>query len=169
MPINRCFRLLIVFAAAASVRAERTPAPCSSEYARQSEYDVVVIERDAVEDWAALISHTNGSSDFQFNFATAWFPAPSIGQPDGLVVRVVECNPDHHACPNASHPEWSNAGALAVVPAALTDSPLSTAHITTQFISWAGAQAPPRSNSSAWGAADPRIVYRWFECCVRMT
>ena len=52
-----------------------------------------------------------GSSDFTFNFATAWFPpAPGSKSADGLVVRVVECNPDHHTCPGVKHPEWSNAG-----------------------------------------------------------
>ena len=111
-----------------------------------------------------MISHVNGTSDFTFNFATAWFPAPpggSSGDTEGLVVRVVECNPDHHPCPNVSHPEWSNAGAVTIVPASLpADGPLTTAHITAELVSWNGATPPPHSNTSKWGAADPRIVYR---------
>jgi hypothetical protein len=38
-----------------------------------------------------LKAHVNHSSDFTFNFATAWFPPVSGKGPDGLVVRVVEC------------------------------------------------------------------------------
>lgn len=75
----------------------------------------------------SFVSHVNGSSDFTFNFATAWFPAPgsrtergayvsdtaasasevAVPTTEGLVVRVVECSPNHHPCPNATHPEWS--------------------------------------------------------------
>lgn len=42
----------------------------------QDKYKVTVQERDAVPDDAALISKVNGSSVFNFNFATAWFPTP---------------------------------------------------------------------------------------------
>ena len=76
-------------------------------------------------------------------------------------MRVVECNPDHHACPNATHPQWSNAGAVTIVPASLPAAgPLTTAHITDSMVSWNGATPPPQSNESKWGAADPRIVFR---------
>ena len=72
---------------------------------KQHMYSVTVTDRDPVPDDAALISHLNGSSDFNFNFATAWWPRFSRSEEgdktseisDGLVVRVVECNPDHHS------------------------------------------------------------------------
>jgi predicted GH43/DUF377 family glycosyl hydrolase len=121
---------------------------------------VRVLVRDPLPDEAALISHVNGSSAFTFNFATAWFPPPSGSTTDGLVVRVVECNPDHHACPNASHPQWSNAGAMAIVPASLSRENISAAFVDYNAVTWAGATAPPQANSSRWGAADPRIAYR---------
>ena len=115
---------------------------------------------------APLISHASGSSDFTFNFATAWFPLPKSSDTDnstdGLVVRCVECNPDHHSCAGRQlHPEWSNAGALALVGATLpATGTLSVEHISYSDVFWAGTAPPPRSNVSQWGAADPRIAYR---------
>ena len=41
--------------------------------AKQAMYSVEVVERFAAnKDGGALISHVNKSSDFSFNFATAW-------------------------------------------------------------------------------------------------
>lgn len=79
---------------------------------------------------------------------------------DGLIVRVVECNPDHHACPNATHPEWTNAGALTAVHATLSDDKVNAQFISESNVFWAGVSPPPRANHSLWGAADPRIAYR---------
>ena len=113
----------------------------------QSIYSVTIIDRDPVGDDAALISHVNGSSDFNFNFATAWFPPPSSSSAEsGLVVRVVECNPDHNNCSKVAHPQWGNMGAFAVVQAALGGgSSLSAEHIDMSKISWSGAKPPPQS------------------------
>ena len=88
-----------------------TPHPsypnCTSGGERQGVYSVKVLQRDPVPNDAAFISYVNESSDFTFNFATAWFPSvPGSKTPDGLVVRVVECNPDHHSCAGVKHPEW---------------------------------------------------------------
>ena len=113
----------------------------------QSVYSVTIADRDPVGNDAALISHVNGSSDFTFNFATAWFPPPSSSSAEsGLVVRVVECNPDHNNCSKAHHPQWGNMGAFAVVQADLRGpGPLSAEHIDMSKISWNGANAPPQS------------------------
>jgi hypothetical protein len=61
---------------------------------KQAVYSVVVTRRDPVPDNAALISHVNHTSTFNFSFTTAWFPAPPTGSNgsdlgEGLVVRVV--------------------------------------------------------------------------------
>lgn len=61
---------------------------------KQSQYSVVVTRRDPIPTGAALISHANGSSTFNFSFTTAWFPAPPAGSKgselgEGLVVRNV--------------------------------------------------------------------------------
>lgn len=155
--------------AEASNAAAATPPPtypnCTdSGGPKQHVYTISVVERDAAADDGALISHVNGSSDFNFNFATAWFPPPEgSAESDGLVVRVVECSPNHHKCPNATHPEWSNAGALTIVAAKLPaagEAPLSAAHVKESMVTWGGTAAPPRSNTSRWGAADPRMTYR---------
>jgi len=135
---------------------------CTSGGKKQHLYSVEVTDRDPVGDNAALVSHKNGSSDITFNFATAWFPSvtESGEAADGLVVRVVECNPDHHSCPDATHPEWSNAGALAIIHANLSDSYVTADHVSYDKISWAGATPPEHANTSRWGAADPRMTYR---------
>jgi hypothetical protein len=136
---------------------------CTDKPSRQSQFSVTVVDRDLVPDGASLISHLNGSSDFSFNFATAWFPTiPGSATPDGLVVRVVECSPNHHSCANTTHQEWTNAGALAVVPANVSGSGSkpTTAHVTDSLVTWGGAQGPPPANESKWGAADPRMTYR---------
>ena len=126
---------------------------------KQAAYSVVVTERAAAPGGAALISHANGTTAFNFSFTTAWFPSASGG--DGLIVRVVECNPDHHSCAGVAHPEWSNAGALAVVRASLpARGALSAEPVTAAALSWLGAAAPPRANASRWGFADPRAAFR---------
>ena len=127
---------------------------------KQAMYDVKVLQRSAAPDNGALISHANGTSDFNYSFNTAWF---SSGGQDGLVVRNVECAPNHHSCAGVAHPEWSNAGALAVVRANLSasgGSPLTAQHVSQDRVTWAGGPAPRRSNVSQWGAADPRMTYR---------
>lgn len=141
----------------------------SSGLPRQHRYTVTVEQRDAASrDDGSLISYVNKTSDFAFNFAATWFPLPQhqspISETDGLVVRVVECNPNHHSCANASHPQWTNAGALAVVQANLSGN-LSNfvptvEHVSMEQIRWPGVQPPPQSNVSLWGAADPRIAFR---------
>ena len=142
---------------------------------RQHAYSVSMLNRAVGQRGAtdaALLSYANGTSAFAFAFATAWFPRPQDGG-DGLIVRVVECNPDHHSCANASHPEWSNAGALTSVRAHLalpprpcngngnsngsSPRPSCYANVTADAVDdasvfWAGPFAPPpRSNSSRWG------------------
>lgn len=125
----------------------------------QSKYRVTVTRRDVRPDMTPLVSHGKNSV-FTFNFASAWFPPPaaaSAGGVDGLVVRVVECNPDHHSCANTTHQEWSNAGALAVIAANLSSGqaePIGEANII-----WPGMTPPPPSNRSEWGLADPRMAY----------
>lgn len=137
---------------------------CTVEYLRQHEYTIRVTAVDPLPIFgAALISHRNGSSDFNFAFTTAWFPPPPGAEhPDGLVVRVVECNDNHHPCHNVSHPEWTNAGALTVVAADITKGTLANV-VNESSVFWAGSAPPPRQIKAAWGAADPRMRYRPFD------
>mgnify|MGYP005844438395 CR=1 FL=1 len=124
---------------------------------------ITVIERNAVNDrGASLISKVNGSSEFQFNFNPAWFPIykDSTRQvEDGLVVRVVDWQ---------RHPEWANAGAMAMVSANFTQQKqqpprrITADRVNESRISWAGAQPPHRKFGDIWGAADPRITYRAY-------
>lgn len=130
---------------------------CTDLPPRQAMYDVIVTELDAVGNHgASLISQANGSSDFEYNFNAAWFPPPSSqqGLPEGLMVRLVDF---------VKHPEWANAGALAVVPVKFDPSnkPLLAQHVTQNMVTWAGAEKKdgPRGQEE-WGAVDPRIVYR---------
>ena len=120
---------------------------CKDNLPAQSLYSVTMVDRDPVGDDASLISHYNGSSDFTFNFATAWFPPPATSSAEsGLVVRVVECNPDHNNCSKAPHPQWGNMGAFAVVNATLRGpSSLSAEHVDMSKITWSGADSPPQS------------------------
>jgi predicted GH43/DUF377 family glycosyl hydrolase len=120
-----------------------------------------VVQRDAVPGGAALISWVNGSSMFNYSFNTAWFPAPAGSRmyEDGLVVRVVECNPNHHSCAGVPHPEWTNAGALAVVAASLSSPTPWAQTVTLANVSWVGTAPPPHGGDAAlWGAADPRMA-----------
>ena len=155
-------RLSALLAASAAGAAR---AGCGS-FPRQADFAVSVVERAAAPHGASLVSFANGSSAFNFSFTSAWFSSNGV---DGLVVRVVECNPDHHSCAGVAHPEWSNAGALAVVRASLDarGGPLSAERVTAANVSWMGAAAPPAANASRWGFADPRLSFRpstgeWF-------
>jgi predicted GH43/DUF377 family glycosyl hydrolase len=129
---------------------------CTDLPPRQGMYDVIVTELDAIgnHDGASLISHANGSSDFEYNFNSAWFPSSQQGLPEGLMVRLVDL---------VQHPEWANAGALAVVPVKLdpNSKPLLAQHVTQNMVTWAGAKdGPSIVGKEVWGAVDPRIVYR---------
>ena len=146
--------------AAAAPPPRQYPANCSAGLSRQAEYDVAVVQRAAVPGGGALIGRMTAfgatgpnNTAFNFSFATAWFPAPGGG--DGLIVRNVECSDDHHSCAGVPHPEWTNAGALAVVKGAL---PASVEPVTAASIFWAGP--PPPAPADRWGAADPRCAYR---------
>jgi len=140
-----------------------------------SNYNVSIVLRDTVPNGSSLISRINGTSpDFNYTFATAWFIPPPSSLPtipnthattytDGLIVRVVECNANHHSCAGVAHPEWTNAGALAIIGANLNISSSvypTTEIITLNNISWVGTNPPPHGGTTAlWGAADPRISH----------
>ena len=86
--------------------------------------------------------------------------------------------------PNATHPEWTDTGALTVVRA---DVKKGTAqHINASLVFWPGTAAPPRLGHvctqprplCGWGAIDPRIRYRpktrtyyltWDNCTFQCT
>ena len=155
-------------------------------------YDVIVIELDSVHNnGSSLISFVNGTSDFQYNFNSPWFPSPTtisssssglggggIGQQqhqehpnqgEGLLVRVVDYE---------RHPEWSDAGAIAVVPVSFIDGQngtntnivvpkLTSSHVTEEMITWLGTTGNTNNSdtsnataTSIWGAVDPRVTYR---------
>jgi predicted GH43/DUF377 family glycosyl hydrolase len=125
---------------------------CTDRLPRQGMYDVIVTELDAVGNHgASLISQANGSSEFEYNFNAAWFPSQQ-GLPEGLMVRLVDF---------VQHPEWANAGALAVVPVKMdpNNKPLLAQYVTQSRVTWAGAKDGPQGKE-VWGAVDPRIVYR---------
>lgn len=189
---TRALAMVLCIANSASA-ASSAQSTCSGG-PRQHHYDVSVLARDAVGGGRSLISKANGSSDFTYNFNTAWFPPPLHGAhsayDDGLVVRVVDCNPNHMNCSAFPHQNWANMGGLAVVNASLRRGargsnsahnsahngdredhggggpespqfpPLSAAHVTEAAITWAGGTPPLPSDAPEWGAADPRIVYR---------
>ena len=159
--------VVVVAAMMGPAMAQAGPWPnCSSAgFQKQAVYSVSVTERDPVPHNAALVSHVNGSSEFNFSFTTAWFPAPKpdpTGGGEGLIIRVVECNPNHHSCDGVPHPQWTNAGALAVVSASLPADgvPKINERVTTANIQWPGCSGPPQSQTAEWGAADPRLTYR---------
>ena len=151
-------------------KTDASPYPnCTDAPPKQGSFSVSVSERYAADpkSGGSLISKANATSDFSFSFNTAYFPASGSGGKavaEGLVVRVVECADNHHTCVgHATHPEWTNAGALAVVRADFPAAPgavLSAEHVSLQNITWAGSAAPPHGgNTSLWGFADPRIAY----------
>ena len=145
------------------------PPPClllllllPAALAAASNYSVAVTSRSPLPDGASLISRINKTSYFNFSFNTAYFASPpGAASPDGLVVRVVECNSDHHSCAGVEHPEWSNAGALAVIGASLAGPTPTAELLTPQSVTFAGAPAPPHGGAAElWGAADPRVARR---------
>ena len=154
----------LLFAALAAAAEQRPvyPANCSAGLSRQPQYGVEVLQRNPVAGSGSLISRANSSGDaFNFSFNAAWFPAKGGG--DGLIVRVVECNVNHHSCEGVAHPEWTNAGALTVLHADLSGTgPPAVAHGPSDTdVFWAGTAPPPHGGSTAlWGAADPRCAHR---------
>ena len=127
---------------------------CIDRPPKQGMYNVKVVERDSFsKNDSSWISKTNGTSDFQFNFAAAWFPRHNtMGEEmrDGLVVRLVDME---------KHPEWSNAGALAIIRASMKENRIWAEHITEDHVTWEGSKFHP-SKDGQWGAVDPRITYR---------
>ena len=162
-PLQRSMRSSLLFALAAAsaslpLQAGAFPANCSAGLPKQSQYSVSVLQRSAAHGGGSLISRANGSSSFNFSFTTAWVPSQSAAAADGLIVRVVECNANHHSCAGVAHPEWGNAGALAVVAADLAQG--TAEFLAPENVSWAGAVPPAASQKPLWGAADPRAVFR---------
>jgi predicted GH43/DUF377 family glycosyl hydrolase len=150
--------LLIIAAALAAASA--SPGNCSIDSPSQGGFDVELVSRDATA-LLANWNNTNGTSDFNFNFNPAYFPAPGGG--DGIVVRVVECADNgFQSCPgplNVTHPEWSDAGAMVIVHANLSAVPPTVEHISLAGVTWAGSVAPEPSNHAIWGAVDPRMAF----------
>lgn len=77
-------------------------------------------------------------------------------------LHSAECNPDHHSCVGVPHPEWTNAGALAIVRADLPadGTPKTLGVVSPSNIVWPGCDGPAPSTAAEWGAADPRLTYR---------
>lgn len=148
---------------AASSAFDDEATPCNQTASGTTTYDVIVTQRDAVPSGAALISHVNGSAQFNFTFSPSWFPLPAndtSSATDGLVIRCVECNPNHHSCAGVPHPQWTNAGALAFVRANLTAALPRADYVAESDVQWPGCDAPAAATTGTWGAADVRIVYR---------
>jgi hypothetical protein len=178
-------QIVLPAAAGRSQCAHAPPYPsCKAAYARQHDYSVRVLDRDPYNG-RPLVSHANGDSSFEYNFNGPWFPPPlGSGATDGLIVRVQE----NWRLPNATHPEWTDTGALTAVRA---DTHKGTAeHINESLVFWPGTAAPPHQDHNhvcvkphpycSWGAIDPRVAYRpetgeyyltWdnctFECAYR--
>ena len=106
-------------------------------------YSVAVVQRTLGKDGGSLISKVNGSSDLEYNFNTAWFPANG-NVSEGLVVRVQDKHFYHHS--------------IAIVAANLSSSHPTTERVTPESICWPGFAPPPKN--SFWGPIDPRIAYR---------
>lgn len=178
-------QIAVPTAAGRSQCAHAPPYPnCKADYARQHDYSVRVLERDPYNG-KPLVSYANGDSSYEYNFNGPWFPPPlGSGAADGLIVRVQE----NWRLPNATHPEWTDTGALTAVRA---DTQKGTAdHINASLVFWPGTAAPPHQDHNhicvkphpycSWGAIDPRIAFRpeteeyyltWdnctFECAYR--
>lgn len=70
--------------------------------------------------------------------------------------------------PNATHPEWTDIGALAVVEADVAEGRVQ--HIDQARVFWPGVAPPPAMAHKdvcvrahppcSWGALDPRMTYR---------
>lgn len=163
--------------------AHTPPYPhCNYSYPRQHAFSVRVVERDPFHG-RPLISAAHGDSSFQYNFNGPWFrPPPGRKARDGLIVRVQE----NWRSPGATHPEWTDTGALTVIEADLDAG--TAGHIDETRVFWPGTNAPEKMNHTcehphplcSWGAIDPRIQYRpktgeyfltWdncsFECAFR--
>ena len=173
--------------AAAHGRSQCAHAPpypaCASAYLRQHEYSVSVLERDPYHG-RPLIAASQGDSTFAYNFNGPWFPSPpgiAAGM-DSLIIRVQE----NWRLANATHPEWTDTGALVVATANLTSGTVQ--HINQSLVFWPGTSPPPQHQPlctkphplCGWGAIDPRMTYRrktneffltWdncsFECAFR--
>ena len=66
-----------------------------------------------------------------------------------------------HLVDFVQHPEWANAGALAVAPVNFSSGkPLSASKVTLGKITWAGAFQQGPQGKEAWGYVDPRMTYR---------
>jgi predicted GH43/DUF377 family glycosyl hydrolase len=141
------------------------PPVCSNaSLPSQGRYAVSVVEHSVVPGGGSLISKANGSSDFQYNFNTAAFPSRPGRQHSaggsgvaavrqGLVVRLQD---------EGLHPEWVNAGALAVVGAnfsATRGGGAHAEHVGSSAVLWPGV-LPPVNGTNQWGAIDPRIAFR---------
>ena len=188
------------------------PAASTSPYPCQQQYAVSVADRDPYRG-RPLISAAAGDSDYAYNFNGPWVPpmppmspggssssgggaggaggAGGVGSAGGaggaadhLIVRVQE----DWRSPNATHREWTDTGALALVAADLQAGTVE--HISAANVFWptgaAGAPPPVAAPCVAphplcgWGAIDPRLTYRpasreyyltWdnctFECAFR--
>jgi predicted GH43/DUF377 family glycosyl hydrolase len=125
----------------------------SDEYPRQNDFSATVVARNPFG--RPLVTNMTNGSFYPYNFNTAWFPAPNGSvAADGLIVRVQE----DWDRPNATHPEWTDTGALTAVRADLAAG--TAEYIDQGLVFWAGTPAPPRVNAHEWGAIDPRIRYR---------
>ena len=162
--------------------AHAPPYPkCDTNYPRQKDFSVTVKARDPFHG-RPLISRAEGDSDYAYNFNGPWFRPPNGSTArDGLVVRVQE----NWRSPNATHPEWTDTGALAVIAGDVAAGQAD--HIDANTVFWAGTSPPPPHIKCdkphplcSWGAIDPRISYRtatgeyyltWdnctFECAFR--
>jgi predicted GH43/DUF377 family glycosyl hydrolase len=144
--------------------AHSPPYPaCPNEYPQQHKFLVTVLDRNPYNG-QPLIEQSQGDSQYKYNFNGPWFPtsAETSTTLDGLIVRVQE----DWRSPNATHREWTDTGALAVIIANLTSG--ETDFINESSIFWPGVNAPPPLTHEcehahplcSWGAIDPRISYR---------
>ena len=164
--------------------AHAPPYPhCTADYPLQHRYAVKVLERDPFHG-RPLIAASNGDSTFEYNFNGPWIPTPPGSDPakDSLIVRIQE----NWRLPNATHPEWTDTGALVAVKADLARGTVE--HIHEGLVFWPGTSPPPQHQPlctkphplCGWGAIDPRVTYRpktleyyltWdnctFECAFR--
>ena len=172
--VTVCLLVLLEFTSSLRLAAQNNSNCTGSSYPWQGSFDVRLVHRNLipiVSNW----NNTGGTSDFNFNFNTAYFPAPNGG--DGLVVRVMECADNGvQSCPgplNVTHPEWANAGAMVIVHANLSAVPPTVDHVSLAGVTWAGASAPIHSGHAEWGAVDPRMAlfngtyYLTWDNCTR--
>ena len=127
-----------------------------------SKSTLTVEDRDPVGGGAPLISNQGGTSDFAFTFGAAWFPGgmQDGDSPDGLVMRTVECNPNHYNCSSAAHPGVGERRRDRFRAGRHFASPPRADHVGESSVQWPGCNGPPPSDTPRWGAADPRVTYR---------